>query len=162
MATAAGVCLGLVAQTVEDEIVAQVMPFVTQYINSPEWKFREAAVMAFGSILEGPKNLTELITSAMQTLLERMKDSNTYVKDTTSWTLGKICQYHTLSLGQFLPLVVRALGEGLDESPRVAANCCWGLHNIAVSYEKDSNNSTSQLSQFFIPCLEKLAQISSR
>lgn len=138
------------------------MPFVTQYINHQDWKFREAAVLAFGSILEGPKNLTQLISQAMQTLLERMKDSNPYVKDTTAWTLGKICQHHTLSLSQFLPSVVRALGEGLDETPRIAANCCWGLHNIAVAYERDLHNPTSLLSQFFTPCLEKLVQVSTR
>lgn len=61
VATAAGACLVLVSQAVEDEVVQHVMPFVTQNINNNNWKFREAAIMAFGSILEGPKNLAPLI-----------------------------------------------------------------------------------------------------
>jgi len=162
VATAAGACLSLVSQTVEDEIVQYVMPFVTQNISNPNWKFREAAILSFGCILEGPKNLAPLIPQATPALLERMKDSNVYVKDTTAWTLGKICQSHTPSLGQFLPQVVQVFGTGLDDSPRVAANCCWGLHNIALAFDEESGNNTSVLTQFFLPCLEKLVQVSQR
>lgn len=91
-----------------------------------------------------------------------MKDSNVYVKDTTAWTLGKICQLHTPSLGQFLGQVVQALGQGLDDSPRVAANCCWGLHNIALAFEEEATNNTSVLSTFFGACLQKLSQVAQR
>jgi hypothetical protein len=48
---AAGTCLSLFAQCVEDDIVAPVVPFVEANINNPDWKFREGAVMAFGNLL---------------------------------------------------------------------------------------------------------------
>lgn len=51
---AAGTCLALLAQTITDHIVPPVIPFVESNIQSTEWRYREAAVMAFGSILEGP------------------------------------------------------------------------------------------------------------
>jgi importin subunit beta-1 len=53
IAMAAGICLTLVSQTVKDEIVGYVKTFIEENILSPDWKCREAAVMSFGSILEG-------------------------------------------------------------------------------------------------------------
>jgi importin subunit beta-1 len=41
--------MSLFAQCVEDDIVALIVPFVEQNIRNPDWHFREAAVMAFGS-----------------------------------------------------------------------------------------------------------------
>lgn len=45
---AAGVCMMLMATCCEDAIVPHVLPFVKDNIKSPDWKFRDAAVMAFG------------------------------------------------------------------------------------------------------------------
>jgi len=52
---AAGHCLSLFAQNVGDPIVDHVMPFLRDNINHPtSWQHRDAAMLAFGSILEGP------------------------------------------------------------------------------------------------------------
>lgn len=45
----------LLAQCCEDDIVPHILPFVKLHIKSPDWRFRDAACMAFGSILEGPE-----------------------------------------------------------------------------------------------------------
>ncbi|CAG8614080.1 2754_t:CDS:10, partial [Ambispora leptoticha] len=89
---AAGTCLALLAQCVEDAVVGPVIPFVENHIRSSEWRFREAAVMAFGSILEGPdhKMLANLVNQALPVLIEMMKDPSPQVKDTTAWTLGRV------------------------------------------------------------------------
>jgi importin subunit beta-1 len=50
---AGATCLTLIANCVRNEIVEPVIEFVSKYINSSEWRMREAASMAFGSILEG-------------------------------------------------------------------------------------------------------------
>ena len=55
MAMVAGCCLAKVAITVEDEVVAIVMPFIEKYIQAQDWRRREASTLAFGSILEGPQ-----------------------------------------------------------------------------------------------------------
>lgn len=52
---AAGVCLMLLATCCEDDIVPHVLPFIKEHIKNPDWRYRDAAVMAFGSILEGPE-----------------------------------------------------------------------------------------------------------
>lgn len=60
VAKAAGTCVSLFAQCVEDDIVPCVLPFVQNFVRSGNWREREASVMAFGacfSVLN--ENLTD-------------------------------------------------------------------------------------------------------
>ena len=45
----------LLATCCEDDIVPHVLPFIKEHIKNPDWQYRDAAVMAFGCILEGPE-----------------------------------------------------------------------------------------------------------
>ncbi|KAI5990274.1 armadillo-type protein [Pisolithus marmoratus] len=49
-----GTCFNFMAQAVTDVIVDAVIPFIEAHIKSPDGHQREAAMMAFGSILDGP------------------------------------------------------------------------------------------------------------
>ena len=132
---AASNCLGALAQAVQDPIVAAVMPFIESNIRNEDWHFREAAVMAFSCILDGPDPslLNSLVNSALPILIHMMTDSNRQVKDTVAWTLGKVCDVlvQTIQPDIHLQLLVVAFVNGLQDSPKVAANCCWGLQNLA-------------------------------
>lgn len=90
----AGVCLMLLATCCENEIVGHVLPFIKQNIKSPNWRYRDAALMVFGSILSGlDKNtLKPLVEQAMPTLIELMYDESVIVRDTAAWTFGRICE----------------------------------------------------------------------
>ena len=131
----ASYCLGALAQSVQDPIVAAVMPFIESNIANQDWHFREAAVMAFSCILDGPDPsiLNTLVNSALPILIRMMQDSDLQVKDTVAWTLGKVCDVlaHTISPDLHLQPLVFAFVQGLENSPRIAANCCWGLQNLA-------------------------------
>eukprot|EP01126_Amoeba_proteus_P036003 TRINITY_DN3649_c0_g1_i7.p1 TRINITY_DN3649_c0_g1~~TRINITY_DN3649_c0_g1_i7.p1 ORF type:complete len:553 (+),score=94.89 TRINITY_DN3649_c0_g1_i7:79-1659(+) len=139
---AAGVCLSLVAQTVKDEVVQYVLPFVEANITSQDWKCREAAVLAFGSILEGPVNVIQkLISQAIGVLLTHLKDPITAVKDTTAWTLGSILKLHPRAVVSAAEGILKGLCESLgDPKPRVASHACFAIHNLAASYEGDPAN----------------------
>lgn len=50
----AGACLQLFAQNCGNHILEPVLEFVEQNITADNWRNREAAVMAFGSIMDGP------------------------------------------------------------------------------------------------------------
>lgn len=68
----------------QDAIVPVVMPFVQENIGkntAPEdWRFREAATFAFGSILEGPspRSLADTVRQAMGFLLAVSAGRRTY------------------------------------------------------------------------------------
>lgn len=45
---AASVCLMLLASCCEDDVVPYVLPFVQENIKHSDWRYRDAALMAFG------------------------------------------------------------------------------------------------------------------
>lgn len=55
-----------------------------------DWRCREAATFAFGSILEGPSvdQLASVVNSGLGFLLTAMKDPTSQVRHTTAWTIG--------------------------------------------------------------------------
>ncbi len=59
--------------------------------DTPEdWRLREAATFAFGSILDGPPadKLAGLVAMGLPFLLNALKDPHTAVRHTTAWTIG--------------------------------------------------------------------------
>jgi len=133
---AAGTCLNLIANTVENEVVPFVMPFIERHLKSENWRFREAATLAFGSILEGPRSdfIKNLIKQAVPILLQKhLQDQVLAVKDTTAWTLGRIALLHPDAIPNMKDMVV-AVGESLSREPRIASHCCWCIHNLAMAF----------------------------
>lgn len=55
----------LLSTCCEDDVVPHVLPFIKEHIENPDWRYRDASVMAFGSILEGPE-LNQLKTLVIQ------------------------------------------------------------------------------------------------
>ncbi|KAF8720311.1 hypothetical protein AX14_011024 [Amanita brunnescens Koide BX004] len=165
---AAGTCLSLLAGAVQDSIVPTVIPFIEAHIKSDDWHFREAAIMAFGSILEGPDpaGLTPLVNQALPLLIGMMSDTNLQVKDTTAWTLGRICDLliGTIKPDVHLHALVSSLVTGLQDNPRIAANCCWALMNLAdqlsAYYDDDSETpSTGPLSPYYDGVVQALLRV---
>jgi len=157
LAMAGGTCLGLIARVVSDDIVPLVLPYVEENMLKPNWRNREAATYAFGSILEGPspEKLAPLVNLALNFMLSALKDENNHVKDTTAWTLGRIFEFlHQPEINppiiteENLPLVVGALLESLGDSPNVAEKACGALYFLAQGYEEMGGKS-SPLSPFF-------------
>ena len=167
---AAGTCLSLLAQTVTDDIVQPIVPFVESNIRSTEWNGREAAVMAFGSILDGPdpRVLSPLVTQALPTLIEMIRDPSIHVKDTTAWTLGRISDVLIDCIKPDIHLheLVSALVAGLNDNPRIIGNCCWSLMNLADQLQgiedADGNIQTSPLSPYYEGILQTLMRVSDR
>lgn len=139
---AGATCLQLVANTVEDAIVPAIMPFVEANITSENWRYREAATMAFCQILEGPSDdvIGPYVNQAIPILLTALNDKNDLVKDTTAWTIGKICDLHVRSIPeQVFPTLVNGLASKLlNETPRVSSQACFGIHNLAAAFQKDN------------------------
>lgn len=157
-------CLMLLATCCEDDVVPHVLPFIKENIKHPDWRYRDASVMAFGSILEGPElnqlkplviqvrcssgspsllsvtqiplctKLRPLLLQAMPTLIELMKDPSVVVRDTTAWTVGRICELlPEAAINEvYLAPLLQCLIEGLGAEPRVASNVCWVSRRSAL------------------------------
>ncbi|KAK4336955.1 hypothetical protein RND71_043527 [Anisodus tanguticus] len=152
---AAGVCLMLMANCCEDAVVNEVLPFVTKNITDPDWRKRDAAVMAFGSILEGPETSTlkMIVEQALPSLIALMSDENVVVRDTVAWTLGRICEtIPEAVLSSNLDILINTLIQGLSSEPRVAANICWAFNSLASGAYKAEENSDEEPKTY---CLSK-------
>ncbi|KAL8160571.1 hypothetical protein V2J09_002108 [Rumex salicifolius] len=161
---AGGTCLGLVARTVGDDIVPLVMPFIEENITKPDWRQREAATYAFGSILEGPspEKLTSIVNIALNFMLTALtNDPNSHVKDTTAWTLGRIFEFLHGSIVQ-TPIIsqancqqiVNVLLQAMKDAPNVAEKACGALYFLAQGYEEVG--SSSPLTPFFQEIVQSL------
>jgi importin subunit beta-1 len=171
IAMAGGTCLGLVARTVGDDVVPLVMPFIEENITKPDWRQREAATYAFGSILEGPSpdKLIPLVNIALNFMLTAlMKDPNNHVKDTTAWTLGRMFEFlHGSALET--PIITQAniqqiitvLLQSMKDVPNVAEKACGALYFLAQGYE-DAGSSSSPLAPFFQEIVQALLTVTHR
>jgi len=164
---AAGTCLSLLAQCVEDAIVAPVIPFVESHIRNADWRYREAAIMAFGSILEGPDHrlLANLVNQALPVLIDMMKDSSAQVKDTTAWTLGRVSDLliECIKPDDHLQSLVSALVLGLRDSPRIVSNCCWALMSLSDQFgNRETPTPTYALSPYFEGIISALMETTER
>lgn len=162
---AAGTCLALLAQCVGDGIVSPIIPFVETNIKHSEWRNREAAVMAFGSILDGPeeKILAPLVAQALPTLIEMMRDPSLHVRDTTAWTLGRITDVlvKTIKLDVHLAPLITSLVGGMEESPRIVSNCCWSIMNLAEQLG-DADVESSPLSPYYDGVVSALLRLAEK
>jgi len=139
---AGSVCLSLMSQTVEDPIVAGVMPFVTQNIQNPDWRFRDAAIMAFQCILDGPttESIGTPVSQSIAPLLQALADENTMVKDTAAHCISQICKLHVHSIpNDMFPQLLTALTEKVQEPyPKVASQACSAIHNLAQAFQEEA------------------------
>jgi Karyopherin (importin) beta len=169
LSMAAATCLSLVANATEDAVVPVIAPFVQQHIQSENWRFREAATMAFSSILDGPSSETigPYVNQSIPILLAALSDPHDMVKDTTAWTIGRICELHVRSIPQetFPTLVNGLMSKLLTESPQVSSQACYALHNLASAFAEDDaaqTSGTNALTPFMPQLLESLLQVTDR
>lgn len=159
LAMAAGTCLGLVAQVVGDACVDIVLNFVSSNFQQQDWKLREAAVLAYGSIMEGPSSekIRPTVEPIYPHLVQSLNDPVARVRDTVAWTLGRIAQFHPtiVPVAQLVPV----LCEKLRDVPRVASNVCWVIQVLSEAQLWPSPGQpppSTALSEFFTRLAEAL------
>lgn len=87
----------------------------------------------------------------MPTLIELMKDPSVVVRDTTAWTVGRICEMlpEAAINDIYLAPLLQCLMEGLSAEPRVASNVCWVRQSLC-SWTYDKFVSTRGMQLIFI------------
>ena len=170
---AAAVCIGLFAQVTEDEILDLVLPFISENITSENWRFRDAAVQALGSILDGPtpETLESLLEPGMTTLVKLFDDPSIPVQDSVAFCIGKICEMvpKLVLNDQIFNDLLQKLLKGLTAPPRVATNVCWTIKSLVEAvfeYSEADDESeplqTYQLSPHFNTIMSGLLNTTNR
>lgn len=163
---AAATCLESLAAAIEDNIVDLVIPFIGGNINSPEWRVKEASIMAFSCIMDGPSGdkLTPIVASALPVILECFRDQSPHVRDTATWTVARICQFHTRALSvDLIPTLMTGLVAALeDEHTQVASQGCNAILRFAEACSDYSEEDSNLLSPYLSVLLEKLLIATNR
>jgi importin subunit beta-1 len=158
--------LQLYAQCVAGELIQPVLEFVEGNLRSDDWHRRDAAVAAFGAIMDGPdiKTLDPLIKQALPVLIGMMDDKVVHVKDSAAYALGRICDYCSESIDPEVHLqpLISCLFNGLASNPKIAGSCCWALMNLAERFAGDGGSQTNPLSKHFQDSVTSLLSVTER
>lgn len=159
-------CLQLYAQAVGGSIIPPVIQFVEANLHSEDWHARDAAVSAFGAIMDGPdeKLLEPIVKSGMQPLIGMMDDPSVHVRDSTAYALGRITEACSDAIDptQHLDPLVRSLFAGLMSNPKMAASCCWALMNLAERFAGDVGAAQNPLTPHFNNSVSNLLTLTSK
>jgi importin subunit beta-1 len=160
-------CLEIIAYTLRDNILELIFPFITSNVNNPNWHFREASIMAFGTIINGPSEnvIKPIILSGFQTLINCAKDSNKLVRSSAVWTIGRICDYQAsvLTNEMLIPLFTCFLECLDDPAPHVVLQACYCIDSLSSNCCGDSSDDEEQetniLSTFLARIADKLLEV---
>jgi len=162
---AAHVFLENLSVCVGDDVVPIVLPYVQQHINSSKWNFRDAAVTAFGFIMDGPRDSTlhPIIGQAMATVITLARDQHEHVAHSALWTMAKICETHKTAIPQpCIEPMIAAIIEALDRnSSKVQGKACLAVHNLAWACEEAADKPTNLLSLFWSAVVQKVLAVAS-
>ncbi|KAF7459122.1 Importin subunit beta-1 [Cryptosporidium felis] len=146
VAKAAGACLTLCSQLLGDNILEPTLGFIHSNFSHSNWHNREAAVLAYGSILEGPsiQKMQPIVETSVANLCQALNDTVVAVRDTCAWTIGRIVTFHPSTIFPLLGLppsqksiehtnglLSLLLQKLLADDSRVCTNICWVIHQIA-------------------------------
>lgn len=158
-------CLTLYAQAVGPTIIPHVIQFVESNLRHEDWHQRDAAVSAFGAIMEGPGDavLEPIIQSALGILISMIDDPSIQVRDSTAFTLGRITENcpHAIDPDTHLSPLIESLFRGLLSSPKMAASCCWALMNLAERFAGDAGAAENPLTPHFTQSVTQLLSVTA-
>ncbi|OIW30918.1 ARM repeat-containing protein [Coniochaeta ligniaria NRRL 30616] len=159
-------CLQLYAQAAGHIVIQPVIQFVEANLRSDDWHNRDAAVSAFGAIMDGPdeKTLEPIVKSGMSPLISMMQDPSIHVRDSTAYALGRITEScsNAIDPSQHLEPLMAALFDGLLNNPKMAASCCWALMNLAERFAGEPGESSNPLTPHFNESVTNLLALTGR
>lgn len=166
LSRAAYQCLQLYAQAVGATIISPVLSFVESNLRHEDWHNRDAAVSAFGAIMEGPdeKVLDPIVKQALPILITMMEDQSLHVKDSTAYALGRVTDACSEAIDPQaqLPTLIESLFKGLLSSAKMAPSCCWALMNLAERFAGDFGAASNAITPHFNNAVSSLLDVTAR
>ncbi|CEP08957.1 hypothetical protein [Parasitella parasitica] len=142
-------CLSLVACCCKELIIPRLIQFIKKNLlcsEQTDWNQKEAAIIAFGSILDGPSRVKMklLVDQILPTIVDCMKHPNAHIRLAASWTLVEIIKESSQVLEEpdTLHNVISAVIFGLrDANQRISHNACLAIIHCAED-TRLSHNTT--------------------
>ena len=168
VSNSAAAAITLFAQIAENAVLGPVLQFVETNIRGENWNTREAAVMAFGSVMDGPEpsTLQPLVAQAFPVLISMLADTNAAVRESTSWALARATEM--VPKGFQPDTHLRPLMEGLvvtlrDTRSATIQNCAWTIQNVCtiIGATKPSEPSTP-LGPYYEALVTELMNVTTR
>ena len=158
-------CLELMSQTVEGLIVPHVIGYVEQNIQSPEWRLRDAAIVAFMAILDGHStaDIGQYVTSSMQVMLNSFNDQHPVVRGSAVHCVRKMCGHHLECLKpEMLNSILTEVDKKLQDRPSICAPACSTIFEIAEALKTTDPPQTNALSSGMIQLMQDLLAVTDR
>lgn len=166
LSRAAYQCLQLYSQAVGASIIAPVLQFVETNLRGEDWHERDAAVSAFGAIMEGPdeKVLDPIVKQALPILITMMDDQSLQVRDSTAYALGRVTEAcsEAIDPAQHLPTLIESLFKGLLSNAKMVPSCCWALMNLAERFASDAGSASNPITPHFNQAVTSLLDVTAR
>ena len=175
---AAGLCLQVLCRTCGNMVVDAVLPFVQLHVTGADWRAREAAVTAFGALVDGPSDdrIRPVAAAALNSLLTLLKDPSLPVRRSTAHCLGTVFEALHMPAdpdalppvvpADTLPAVLSALVHAVaQDDPSVADSAIWAVTQLVDGYSPMAAEHPTQatpLSPFFTNLVQALLQAAER
>ena len=160
------------ARAVGHPIVDVIMPFINANFANPDPLRRDAAVMSFGLILEGPDKprlQKEIILPALPHFLAKLegatRDPSPAVRSSTAYSLSVVFAEHLEVLAPYNDFanLVQLLCRALDDEPIVVKyvacalnNLITGMHDDVREFVVDADGKRTLLSPLFYHVINAL------
>ena len=147
--------LCLFCKTYKNDCVRIVLPYVEKHIENSDFRFREAALVSFGSCLENNEDfLLPYLKLALPTFVNYLKTDNiVLVKDAVCWVLAGVYEFMPKIVLDFareaesqrgntynhIEHVVPVLVDTLKRTDSLAKNVIDALTNLLKIHEAEMN-----------------------
>ena len=161
----AATCLELISLTVEGLIVPHVIPYVQQNIQKQEWRLRDAAIVAFMTILDGPstEDIGQFVGQSIQIMLQSFGDSHPVVRGSAVHCVRKICAHHLSSLpADRVTAILSSVDEKLKDKPSIAAAACSAIYEVCQNLKEVPPPETNILSSGLVQLMTDLLAVTER
>lgn len=151
MHKACGSVLGNIALLIRDQVVNLIIPYISENLNSANWKLRRSAALVFGSILQGPtvSSLSHLVISSISLLINLSADENYLVRQTIAWCISRILAFYTdIVHTSAFKEIISAMKSILSDLPLIATYMCAGVHYL-TNYEEFSKLSRAEVESLY-------------
>ena len=160
---AGGVCLQAYAQALKGTILQHVVQFITSNINDADWRKKDAAITAFGGILDGPASadIGNILMQAYPALLNFTEQTHhKRVRESSIWCLGRVANFHPeIIVNTFFDQTIEIAARRMQEGGRIGNKACTVIHNLCCELSEraiDAAQASNPFSKYFDALIQVL------